>query len=36
MFCRQYPTGACVTGNGKVRSLWDNVAPIAYGLVMEA
>jgi hypothetical protein len=25
MFCHQYPTGACVTGNGEVRSLWDNV-----------
>jgi hypothetical protein len=26
MFCHQSPTGACVTGNGEVRSLWDNVA----------
>jgi hypothetical protein len=25
-FCHQSPTGACVTGNGEVRSLWDNVA----------
>ena len=26
IFCNQYPTRACVTGNGEVRSLWDNVA----------
>jgi hypothetical protein len=26
MFCHQSPTRACVTGNGEVRSLWDNVA----------
>jgi len=26
MFCHQYPTRACVAGNGEVRSLWDNVA----------
>ena len=26
MCCHQYPTGACVTGNGEVRSLWDNVS----------
>lgn len=26
MFCHRYPTRACVTGNGEVRSLWDNVA----------
>ena len=25
MFCHQYPTRACVAGNGGVRSLWDNV-----------
>ena len=25
MFHHQYPTRACVTGNGEVRSLWDNV-----------
>jgi len=25
MFRHQYPTRACVTGNGEVRSLWDNV-----------
>ena len=28
VFCHQYPTRACVTGNDKVRSLWDNVASI--------
>jgi len=26
MFCHQYPTGACIAGNGFVRSLRDNVA----------
>ena len=26
MFCHQYPTRAGVTGNGGVRSLWDNVS----------
>jgi hypothetical protein len=26
LFCQQYPTGACVTGNGGVRSLRDNIA----------
>ena len=26
MFCHRYPIGACVTGNGEVRSLQDNVA----------
>ncbi len=26
MICHQSPTRACVTGNGGVRSLWDNVA----------
>ncbi len=26
MSCHQYPTGACVAGNGEVRSPWDNVA----------
>jgi hypothetical protein len=26
MFCRQYPTGACATGNGGVRSRRHNVA----------
>jgi hypothetical protein len=26
MFCHRYPIGACVTGNGEVRSLRDNVA----------
>ena len=26
VFCHQYPTRACVAGNGGVRSLWDNVA----------
>jgi hypothetical protein len=26
MFCHQYPTRACVTGNGEVRSLFDNVS----------
>lgn len=25
MFCHPYPTRACVTGNGEVRSLWNNV-----------
>jgi hypothetical protein len=25
LFCQQYPTGACVAGNGGVRSLRDNV-----------
>jgi len=25
MFCHRSPTRACVTGNGGVRSLWDNV-----------
>ena len=25
MFRHQYPTRACVIGNGEVRSLWDNV-----------
>jgi len=25
MFHHQYPTRACVAGNGEVRSLWDNV-----------
>ncbi len=25
MFHRQYPTRACVAGNGEVLSLWDNV-----------
>jgi hypothetical protein len=28
VFCHQYPTRACVAGNGKVRSLWDNAASI--------
>jgi hypothetical protein len=26
VFCHRYPTGACVAGNGEVRSLRDNVA----------
>jgi len=26
MFCHQYPTSACVTSDGGVRSGWDNVA----------
>jgi hypothetical protein len=26
VFCYRYPTGVCVTGNGGVRSLQDNVA----------
>jgi len=26
LFCQQYPTTTCVTGNGEVRSCWDNVA----------
>jgi NAD(P)-dependent dehydrogenase (short-subunit alcohol dehydrogenase family) len=26
VFCDRYPTKACVTGNGEVRSPWDNVA----------
>src|SRR5262245_7644851 len=26
MFCHQSPTRACVTGNGGVRSLWENAA----------
>ncbi len=26
MSCHQYPTWACVAGNGEVRSPWDNVA----------
>jgi hypothetical protein len=26
MFCHQYPTRAYVTGDGEVRSLWNNVA----------
>ena len=26
MFCHQYPTRACVTGNSEVRSLWHNVS----------
>jgi hypothetical protein len=25
LFCQQYPTGACVAGNGGVRSPRDNV-----------
>jgi hypothetical protein len=28
MFCHQYPTGACVTGNSEVRSLQDNVSSL--------
>jgi hypothetical protein len=28
MFCHQYPTGACVTGNGEVRSLRNNVSSL--------
>jgi hypothetical protein len=27
LFCQRYPTKTCVTGNGGVRSSWDNVAP---------
>ena len=26
MYCHRYHTRACATGNGEVRSLWDNVA----------
>ena len=31
MFCHQSPTGACVAGNGGVRSLRDNVASFRKG-----
>ena len=31
MFCHQYPTGACVTGNSEVRSLRDNVSSLRMG-----
>jgi len=27
LFCQRYPTRTCVTGNGEVRSSWNNVAP---------
>ena len=26
LFCQRYPTRTCVTGNGEVRSSWNNVA----------
>jgi len=35
MFCHQYPTRACVIGNGGVRSLWDNVSSSS-GMVAQS
>jgi hypothetical protein len=35
MFCHQYPTGACVTGNGEVRSLRENVSS-SRGMVAQS
>ena len=35
LFCQQYPTGACVAGNGGVRSPRDNVTS-SHGMAAEA
>lgn len=36
LFCQRYPTRTCVTGNGEVRSSWDNVAPSARRMAAKA
>ncbi len=35
LFCQEFPTAACVAGNGGVRSLRDNVASAPGGLAVE-
>jgi hypothetical protein len=34
--CQRYPTRTCVTGNGGVRSSWDNVASSARRMTARA
>jgi hypothetical protein len=36
LFCQRYPTRTCATGNGEVRSSWDNVASFTKRMTAKA